>query len=95
MAGKMNKEAYREMVNEDIQFLVKHAPDTLERRHIVEILRASIESEYDEATGKLIDELDRQLVLEWQSHKLGATRELDLHETRGKIQVWRNARSRR
>jgi hypothetical protein len=45
MGTKMNEEQYRKMIALDIEFL-KQLPDTLERKHIVSILKESVEMYY-------------------------------------------------
>jgi hypothetical protein len=52
MSMKLNKPGYEQLINEDIEWLEKKVPRTLERDHIVAVLKASIEHEYPEATVK-------------------------------------------
>jgi len=43
---KLNKTKYEQLINEDIAWLKTKCPRTLEREHIIDVLRASIEHEY-------------------------------------------------
>jgi hypothetical protein len=45
MDTKMNEEQYRKMISLDIEFL-KQLPDSLERKHIISILKESVEMYY-------------------------------------------------
>lgn len=45
MSGRMTKSSYKELCKENIEWL-KQFPDTLERKHIIAIIQASIEHEY-------------------------------------------------
>lgn len=45
---RLNKWGYEQLIKEDIEWLEKVAPDTLERRHIILTLKCSIEHEYPE-----------------------------------------------
>ena len=45
MSSKLNRPAYRQMIEEDLQWLLAQ-PRTLERDHIEAIVRASEEHEY-------------------------------------------------
>lgn len=42
---KLNKEGYQQLINEDIAWLEK-LPYTLEREHIIAVLKCSVEHEY-------------------------------------------------
>jgi len=44
---RLNKASYEQLINEDIAWLEK-IPRTLERDHIIAVLKASIEHEYPE-----------------------------------------------
>lgn len=55
MSMKMNRGAYEKLVAEDITWLESAVPDTLERRHIVAILLASVAHEYGDETSRLKD----------------------------------------
>ena len=48
MAGKLRREAYRKLIEEDREWLLKAAPDCLERQHILSILSHSEQHEYDD-----------------------------------------------
>lgn len=45
MSYRLNKKVYEQLINEDIAWLEK-VPRTLEREHIIAILKASIKHEY-------------------------------------------------
>lgn len=45
MTGKLTRDAYRRLIEEDLQWLMKQ-PRTLERSHIAEIIKASERNEY-------------------------------------------------
>lgn len=44
----LNKKAYKELIDEDVKFLIKHCPRTLERSHIIEVLNHSVNLRYPE-----------------------------------------------
>ena len=44
----MNKKTYEGLIDENIEFAKKHLPDSLEKDHILQILKASAEMEYPE-----------------------------------------------
>ena len=39
---KMNQQAYEKLICEDIDWLLNNTQDTLERQHIVQVLRNSV-----------------------------------------------------
>ena len=45
---RLTKEAYRNLIKEDIEWLCKYTIRSLERDHIIDVLMASIEHEYSE-----------------------------------------------
>jgi hypothetical protein len=45
---RLNKHGYEQLINEDIEWLQK-VPRSLERDHIIAVLKASIKHEYPEA----------------------------------------------
>lgn len=45
MSVKMTKSAYKQLCKENVEWL-EQFPDTLERKHIIAIIHASIEHEY-------------------------------------------------
>ena len=51
MGMKVNREAYQKLIDEDIEWILKQ-PRTLERDHIVSVLKNSVERLY----GKKMDE---------------------------------------
>ena len=46
MGTKLNKSAYQKLIYEDIDWLKKNTPHTLERDHIIQVLRDSIDRYY-------------------------------------------------
>jgi len=62
MSRKLTRAAYQRLIDKDIAELRK-LPETLERRHIEDVLRASVASEYDERpTRAEFDAMERALV---------------------------------
>jgi hypothetical protein len=52
MPMKVHKEIYEEMVNNNIKFLEKHLPpNSLEKGHIILILRESVKLNYPETSN--------------------------------------------
>jgi hypothetical protein len=49
MSGKVNKPTYEQLIQEDINWLTKNTEDTLERRHIIAIVKDSVNSYYTPA----------------------------------------------
>lgn len=47
MSTKLNRPAYQQRIDENIAWLEKVAPDTLERRHTIQVLRHSVLYAYD------------------------------------------------
>lgn len=56
MPTRLNKASYTKLIEENIAWLRKQ-PETLERAHIIQVLRASIEFEYERPT---LGELSRR-----------------------------------
>ncbi|HYE57386.1 MAG TPA: hypothetical protein VD948_02725 [Rhodothermales bacterium] len=48
---RLNRPAYEKLIAEDIAWLEKSAPDTLERKHILVVLRASVDLYYGPDPG--------------------------------------------
>lgn len=46
MTIKVNENTYTQLIEEDIKELEKYMPNTLERKHIIEVLKKSIKLEY-------------------------------------------------
>jgi len=46
MSGKLNKNSYQQLIDEDIAWLKANAPDCLERQHIILALECSIDMYY-------------------------------------------------
>jgi hypothetical protein len=60
MSFKMSRSAYQKLIDEDIAWLMEQ-PRTLERDHIVQILRHSVETYYEperKGGGLLLDRSD-------------------------------------
>lgn len=51
MGLTLNRGAYQRMIDEDIEEIVKTMPDSLERRHIIDVLKRSVGLYYDELPG--------------------------------------------
>lgn len=48
MGTKLNKDYYQKLIDEDIKVLLKSMPDTLERKHIIDVLNDSVNYYYPE-----------------------------------------------
>ena len=48
----MNKESYQRLILDDIEWLEKNTRDTLEFRHIIEVLKNSISENYPQFDDK-------------------------------------------
>ena len=46
MVSKLNKNAYEQLIQEDIDWLEKHTEDTLEQNHIIAVLKDSVRFYY-------------------------------------------------
>ncbi len=53
MSLKMNREAYEKMIDEDIEALNMRMPDSLEKDHIVCVLKDSINTYYEPQKEKV------------------------------------------
>ena len=76
MGMVINNDAYKKMIDEDIQFLdnimYNHDPDSLELKHIKEVLRDSVDNREatkilnrllsNEAMNKVVDEFNKGLI---------------------------------
>jgi hypothetical protein len=76
MSGKMNRPAYEKLIEENIAWLNKY-PDTLERRHIEQILRSSPGHEYSSLQMERDELMELLLSLQtrirdWQESAIGA-----------------------
>lgn len=40
--GRINKKSYEELINQDVEWLMKNTNHSLEREHIIDILKDSI-----------------------------------------------------
>lgn len=58
MSGRLTKSAYSLLVDDDIVWLERMTPDCLERRHIVAVLKRSIETEYPSSIDITIKDED-------------------------------------
>ena len=54
MGGKVNKETYEKLIVEDIKWLLAGTEDCLERKHIIDVLNASIDIYYHPDIGMII-----------------------------------------
>jgi hypothetical protein len=59
MSGKLTRIAYRQLIAEDIQWLESH-PRTLERDHIISIVRESERYYYEDAQDEVVREAREQ-----------------------------------
>jgi hypothetical protein len=48
MSFKMNKNAYQKLIDENISEIEKYMPDSLERRHTIDILKESVRMHYNQ-----------------------------------------------
>jgi len=48
MPNRLTQDAYRKLIHEDIRWLVDNTEDTLERRHICDVLWDSVTTLYGE-----------------------------------------------
>ena len=71
MSGKLNRHAYEQMIAEDLAWLNATTFDTLERRHIIEIMGRSADHEYTVATDEISSLRARIAVLESALRKHG------------------------
>jgi len=55
---QINKSAYEKLIKEDIEWLLSNTKDSLERRHIVEVLNYSPERLYASDTSEIPNELE-------------------------------------
>ena len=51
MPTTLNREAYQKLIDEDIAWLERQ-PRSLERDHVIDVLRASVEHEYPTRTAE-------------------------------------------
>lgn len=56
MSMKLNRAAYQQLVDEDLEWLSKQ-PRTLEREHVIQIVRQSVDREYPEHDPAELDRL--------------------------------------
>ncbi len=52
MSTQMNKESYSRLIKENISWLLKNTEDSLERRHIIDILNNSVNMNYPKFEDK-------------------------------------------
>lgn len=66
----MNKSAYEKLIKEDLDFLKKHCPDSLELDHIKLIICSSIDWHYpDKSTSTALKRIESRLKVELQRQK--------------------------
>lgn len=59
---QINKSAYEKLIKEDIEWLLSNTKDSLERRHIVEVLNYSPERLYASGSSEKPNDLDEAAV---------------------------------
>lgn len=62
----LTREAYEELINQDIEWLVKNTDQSLERDHIIEVLKDSVDIYYGDIIGNPVNEMnpnDKNLVI--------------------------------
>lgn len=70
MSIKISKEAYEKLIKEDLGFLDKHCPKSLELDHIKAIIRSSIVWYYpDKNTCTALKRIENRLKVELQKQK--------------------------
>lgn len=70
MSIKIDKNAYEKLIKEDLDFLNKHCPDSLEFDHIKLIVCSSIDWYYpDKNTCTALKRIDNRLKVELQEQK--------------------------
>ena len=60
------RESYEELINRDIEWLVKNTDQSLERDHIIGILKDSVDIYYGDIIGNPVNEMnpnDKNLVI--------------------------------
>ena len=55
---QINKSAYEKLIKEDIEWLLSNTKDSLERRHIVEVLNYSPERLYASGSSEIPNDLE-------------------------------------
>ena len=58
MSIQINKSAYEKLIKEDIEWLLSNTKDSLERRHIVEVLNYSPERLYTSGSSEIPNDLE-------------------------------------
>ena len=58
MSIQINKSAYEKLIKEDIEWLLSNTKDSLERRHIVEVLNYSPERLYASGSSEIPNDLE-------------------------------------
>lgn len=58
MSMQINKSAYEKLIKEDIEWLLSNTKDSLERRHIVEVLNYSSERLYPNSSSEIPNDLE-------------------------------------
>ncbi len=60
------RKLYEELINQDIEWLVKNTDQSLERDHIIEVLKDSVDIYYGDIIGNPVNEMnpnDKNLVI--------------------------------
>ncbi|MFV0326330.1 MAG: hypothetical protein ACK5LF_18470 [Bacteroides xylanisolvens] len=70
MSIKISKEAYEKLIEEDLDFLNEHCPESLELNHIKAIISSSIDWYYpDKSTCTALKRIENRLKVEIQKQK--------------------------
>lgn len=86
MSIKIDKNAYEKLIKEDLDFLNKHCPDSLEFDHIKLIVCSSIDWYYpDKNTCTALKRIENRLKVELQEQKVAGKQFLSDQEIYGLI----------
>ena len=55
MGTKLNRNGYENLINEDIIWLLENAPRSLERDHIEEVLKSSVDLLYQKSSNRICE----------------------------------------
>lgn len=70
MSIKISKESYEKLIKEDLAFLDRHCPSTLELDHIKAIIRDSVDWYYpSKEVGYAIRRIENKLIAELKKQK--------------------------
>jgi hypothetical protein len=54
----LTREAYEELINQDIEWLIKNTDQSLERDHIISVLKDSVDIYYGGIIGNPVNEMN-------------------------------------